>query len=1237
MAIECPKCHIENPSNSKYCKECATPFPDVQVTHTKTLGIPAEEFTSGSTFAGRYQIIENLGRGGMGEVYKVKDTKLDEEVALKVIKAEIADDKRTIKRFRKELKLARKITHKNVCRVFDFHEEEETPYITMEYVQGESLKDSIRLQGRIPEEKTIGIAQQICKGLSAAHEIGVVHRDLKPQNIMIDAKGNAKVMDFGIAHSLEVEGVTQTGMIVGTPNYMSPEQAEGKEADQRSDTYSLGIILYEMVAGKVPFKGDTALSIALMHKTEVPADPRELNDQITESLSAVILKCLEKSQEERFQTVGELLSELQNIQKGLPLTTSVKRPEAPEFLIEGAEDTEGERPVFVAREKELNKLEEFLEQALSGKGRIVFVKGEAGSGKTALIQEFARHAQEKHADLIVASGKCNAQTGIGDPYLPFIEILGFLTGDAEAKWEAGIITREHASRLWNLLPISAKALVDKGPELINIFIPGTELVSRAEIFADGGTNWLFPLKKLVEHKAALPPDSMLQQSNLFEQYTRVIEALAKQKPLVLILDDLQWADAGSTSLLFHLGRRIQGSRILIIGAFRPSEVDEGRAGRRHPLESVLHEFKRDFGDIEVELGMAEGLHFIDSFLDTEPNHFKTEFRNMLFKQTRGHPLFTVELLRDMQDRKVLVKNKKSQWVEGPELNWDTLPARVDAVIEERISRLSEKLREVLVFASVEGEEFTAEVVARLQDTEVRDLIRLLSSKLDKKFHLVSARGIRRMGRQRLSIYKFQHILFQRYIYNSLDEVERSQLHEEVGTALETLYGERLEEIAIQLARHFQEAGITDKAVDYLRQAGDRAVRLSANEEAISHFTKALVLLETLPDTPKHAQGELTLQLALAVPLMAARGYAAPELGRAHARAQELCQQIGETPHLIPALSLLSSFYGARGETKKAYEIGQQLLNAAERTKDPLLIAMAHWFLGWISVFLGEPTPALSHVKHVLAFYNPQQHRSLAYIYGQDPGVSCLSWAAWALWFLGYPDKALKKSQEALDLAQELDHAFTLGFALAIAGVLFHQLRREGQAVREYSEAEIRLATEEGFLLFQTEEAILRGQEQIEKGQVEEGIAQFRQGMAAWQAMGAGMIRPHRLSLLAEACGKAGRTEEGLNVLSEALTTAHRSGECYYEAEIHRLKGELLLMQGGETEAESSFHEAVEVARQQSAKSWELRATVSLARLWQKQGKKEDARGRLVEIYGWFTEGFNTPDLKDAKALMEELS
>jgi len=324
--MECPKCHFKNPKDTSYCGKCGTQLPsseEISVSHTETLESHKEELTTGSTFAERYKIIEELGKGGMGRVYRAVDKKLKEEVALKLIKPEIASDKKSIDRFSNELKFARKIAHKNVGRMYELLEEKGSHFITMEYVPGQDLKGLIRQTGQLAIGTAISIAKQVCEGLAEAHRLGVVHRDLKPSNLMIDREGNARIMDFGIARSLRTKGITGAGVMIGTPEYMSPEQVEGKEADQRSDIYSLGVLLYEMVTGRVPFEGDTAFAVGIKHKSEIPKDPKEINSQVPDDLSRLILRCMEKDKDKRYQSAGEVHSELANIEKGIPTTDRV--------------------------------------------------------------------------------------------------------------------------------------------------------------------------------------------------------------------------------------------------------------------------------------------------------------------------------------------------------------------------------------------------------------------------------------------------------------------------------------------------------------------------------------------------------------------------------------------------------------------------------------------------------------------------------------------------------------------------------------------------------------------------------------------------------------------------------------------------------------------------------------------------------------------------------------------------
>jgi predicted ATPase/DNA-binding XRE family transcriptional regulator len=904
------------------------------------------------------------------------------------------------------------------------------------------------------------------------------------------------------------------------------------------------------------------------------------------------------------------------------------------------EPVELENRVFVSREQELAHLDTFLKLALAGQGRVVFVTGEAGSGKTALVHEFARRAQDAHSHLIIAGGNCNAYSGIGDPYLPFREILALLTGDLEAHATLGGISQTHARRLVELIPHSIQVLVEAGPDLIDVFIAGKALVARAAGAAAMETDRVAGLKALLARQAVGQGPVLLKQQGLFVQYTQVLQTLARRWPLVLLLDDLQWADTGSLSLLFHLGRQLKGQRILVIGIYRPDDVALGREGGRHPLEPVVNEFRADFGQLQVDLEQANGRQFIEALLDSEPNRLGNEFRHALWRQTSGHALFTVEMLRGLQERSDIVQDEQGHWVEGATLDWDTLPARVEGVIGERLGRLPTALQAALQVASVEGEMFTAEVVAQVQRIDERDLVRRLSGELSKQHRLVREQGSQRLGSRRLSHYRFRHILFQKYLYNNLDPVERSYLHEAVGQILEAWHQDQPEEmaaIAVQLAYHFQAAGLIAKASDYLYQAGHQTVRLSASQEAIAHFTTALALLATLPQTPERDQQELRLQLELGAQLATTSGYAAPEVEAAFARARELAQYMEKTPELFPALFGLWRFYltGAKHQTGR--ELAEQCLALAEYLQEPALLLQAYHALSFSLCCLGELVPARHYLEQGIALYNPEQYHALAFSYGTDPGVHSLSLLTFQLWLLGYSDQALAKSNQALTLARELAHPMSQAVSLTYAAWLY-QFRQESAAVHALTEAAIALCTKHGIMLYLMVATILRGWALAENEQAEEGITQIRQGLTGFLATGAYIFRPYFLILLAEAYEKRGQAVEGLMALEEALAMADRGEERLYEAWVYQLKGELLLQAEtqAEAKAETCFHQAIAIAQQQGAKLLELRATMSLASLWQKQGRVAEAQQRLTEIYQWFTEGFDTMDLQQARLLLEEL-
>ncbi|HXV41578.1 MAG TPA: hypothetical protein VEC96_00820, partial [Anaerolineae bacterium] len=546
--------------------------------------------------------------------------------------------------------------------------------------------------------------------------------------------------------------------------------------------------------------------------------------------------------------------------------------------------------------------------------------------------------------------------------------------------------------------------------------------------------------------------------------------------------------------------------------------------------------------------------------------------------------------------------------------------------------------ETLKIASIEGEAFTAEVVARVQTVDERLMVRQLSGELDQQHRLVNSLGSQRIGpgSQRLSHYRFRHILFQRYLYHSLAEAERVYLHEAVGNELERLYGEQTEEVAVELARHFEAARLVVKAVHYLHQAGSRAVWLSAHGEALGLFKRGLALLETLPEAPERNRQELTLQIALIAPLVAAQGYGAADLGKAYGRAQELCEKVMEPGQLFLVLYGSWGYNLVRMDFRMATELAQRCLTLAESSQNRALLLEGHRMVGEIAFYRGDFAPARQHLEQSYFLYDPHLHHVHASIYGQDPKVALLSNGSWNLWHLGYPDQALKWVQEALALAQDWPHPFSLAFALEYASIL-HQLRGEGQAAHARAEAAITLSTEQGFVMWLTMANILRGWTLVEQGEIEEGVVQMRESLAAYRAMGIEWSTPYFVTLLAKAYGQVRQAQAALDLLAEALAAVEKTVGHYWEAELHRLKGELLLQAEATAEAEKCFWQAIEVARRQEAKSLELRAVLSLSRLWQEQGRKKEARQRLAEIYNWFTEGFDTADLKEAKVLLEELA
>lgn len=643
-----------------------------------------------------------------------------------------------------------------------------------------------------------------------------------------------------------------------------------------------------------------------------------------------------------------------------PLTARSPTTHIPRF--DWPEPPPTPHPVFVARTQELARLNSQLDEALNGNGRILFITGDAGRGKTSLIAEFARRAQETHQDLIVAGGSGNALAGVGDAFLPFREVIEQLTGNITTRQLRGQAAIEQARRLWALLPQTAQTIVEHGPQLLALFVSGKQLLTRATAAAPAGTSWLPALREEVARRNQSP--GTLEQTAVFGQVTSVLHHLSQNRPLLITLDDLQWLDTASIGLLFHLGRRLAGSHILIVGAYRPDELSQGRAAEPNPLVQLLDEFKRIYGDVFIDLAAAdevEGLAFVDAFLDSEPNQLDGAFRQSLFQRTGGHPLFVVELLRDMQSRGDLVQDEAGRWHEGQALDWHTFPARVEAVIAHRIERLNDDLRAVLEAASVEGELFTAEVVAQVLGLAERPLLHRLSQELGKQHRLVQEQGELKAGQGYLSAYQFSHALFQQYLYRQLSPGKRRRLHGEVARALTALYFEDLNQVVVQLAYHYTAVANWPQATLYHHRAGDLAYQRASLLDAAHHYRTALA---HWLQADKSGQAQVLSKLGDCLWILGRHQEAIETLQTSC----DLFQEEGNHQGTATAQRLLGRVYWEWGQSGKAGRCYRQALDVLEGEPEGEALAWAlanmsnyHMHLGSYeeSINLGERALALA--------------------------------------------------------------------------------------------------------------------------------------------------------------------------------------------------------------------------------------------------------------------------------------
>jgi len=849
---------------------------------------------------------------------------------------------------------------------------------------------------------------------------------------------------------------------------------------------------------------------------------------------------------------------------------------------------------LVGRQREVEALERWFQRAAHSTRQLAFVSGEAGVGKTTVVDLFLARLGVGSA-VRMARGQCVEQYGEGEPYLPVLEALGQLS--------RGPGHRDVLAALRRYAPMWLVQLPGLLPEV--------------------------ELERLQRQVQGATPARMLRE------LAEVLDVLTADVPLLLVLEDLHWSDRSTVEALTSVAQRREPARLLVLGTYRPAEA----AIRGHPLRGMAQELcgRGQAVELRVELLPVED---VAAYLAGRlGGPVAVSLAAFIHARTEGHALFLVNIVEHLV-RQGLVVRHEGEWTlrAGVEAQVASLPEEVRQLLLRRIEALPPEVRQVLEAASVVGEAFEVAVVAASTECPVEE-VEAWCEALAAQHHVIEDTGpTAGPDGMRGGGYRFQHVLYQQVLYEQVGTGRRGRLHRRIGVRLEATAGARAGDIAAQLAVHFERGGDVQRAVSYWQQVGDNAARRNAHPEAIASLRKGLALLATVPDSPERTRHELTLQLILGELLMAAKGMSSPEAGDVYTRAHALCHQVEETPQRFRVLWGLFVFHSAHARLRTGAALGQQLFDLAQRQHDPVLLVEGHLAVGVVALFRGDLGVARTHLEQGLELSAAQQPATPLFAGGYHPRIAGLTWILRPLWGLGYADQAQQRCQEALALARQLEHTPSLAYAELSAAILSH-CRRDVASTQAHAEALMALAGAQGFGLRLEQGRMLRGWALAMQGDAAAGVAHICQGLAASQGVGPETLRPHWLGLLAEAYGQVGQPEAGLTVLAEALTLVATTEARWWEAELSRLRGELLRQHPRPEvlQAEACLCRALDVARRQQAKALELRVALSLSRVWQCQGKREDARQLLAGVYNWFTEGFDTSDLQAAKALLEELS
>jgi predicted ATPase len=1132
---------------------------------------------------GHYRVLDPLGAGGMGRVYRARDTRLGREVAIKLLETRSQSLDDAIDRFISEARAASNLNHPNIVTIHEIGESaQHGRYIVMELVVGRTLR-AVAAEGPALTVLT-DIMRQVMQGLAAAHAAGIVHRDLKPENIMVRDDGYVKLVDFGLARRTiateetgELALTTTKGMLLGTVRYMSPEQTRGETITPASDVFSTGVVLYELATGQHPFVADSQVGILHAIARETPLAPSSLNPAIPERLEAVIQQMLAKdpaarpaSAEAEWQ-LAEATRDMASQTARLPVQRA--------------------RRHTVGRAAEREALRVALASAMTGEGRLICVSGEPGLGKTTLVEDFLSEASTGATGCLVGRGRCSESLAGAEAYLPVLEALEGLvrTGGDPVR----------------------RALKVLAPTW---FVQVAPLASAGDSSAE----------RLADQARQASQERVKREARAF------LHEVARTRPVVLFIDDVHWADPATVDLLGYLARSFEGVRLLVVAAYRVSEL----LLAQHPFAALKLELQARGVATELPLQFLDRAD-IDRYLELEfaGHHFPAAFAELIHAKTEGSPLFMVDVLAYLRDRGI-VRREADTWAlaeDVPAIERQ-LPESIRSMIERKVQQLTEDERWLLRVASVQGYRFDAVIAAEAGGLDVSDVEDRLQV-LDRVHAFVRLVAERELPDGILTLrYQFVHVLYQNALHASLTPARKAALSTAMARALERHHTRQIGPAASRIALLFEQGREFADAARMFCAAAQHAATLFAHKEAATLARRGLAAIEHMPASPERAGLELQLLVMAGIALLVTEGYASEGAKQSYTRARELCQQLGARQELFPILWGLWGYYLSVGRGEVSWDIAMQLrtLSAEGRPADRVRAA---WALGTSAVFAGRPQEGIALLDEGLRHYDRADDQIDRYLYGHDAGVTCRVFGAWARCLVGHPDEALRQVDVACKEAATLSHPQSLAFTYMFAGIV-HQFRGDPEPALARAEEAFQISDREGLPQFREWNRSMVGWAMHALGQTDEGIARASQALDTMRAIGSLVAQPYYGGLLADMLLRSSQADAALRLADEMIALVQRNGERVQLPELLRIRAAALVSLGRPADAVPVAREAVAVAERQQSVLQELRCLLLLARLLRGTPAIDEAMRDLYSALMQIRGGLSTRDVIEVRTVLD---